>query len=153
MKMSGKIYKIGFFVLLIINIAFVTLIVIKRPPNRQDMRERLSKRLGFDESQKETFIAMADGHRAEIDAIDKRESELIKSYFGLILSPDSTSNKEMMLEEIQSLKKEKLLITYEHFDSLKAICNQDQLAEFEEFMNRVIPMISRGPRHRMRRSR
>lgn len=151
--MSGKIYKIGFFILLIINIAFVSLIVIKRPPNRQDMRERLSNRLGFDESQKRIFMAMADEHRAEIDLIDKRESELIKSYFGLILSPDSTKNKELILEEIHSLKREKLLITYEHFDSLKAICSEDQLAEFEEFMNKIVPMISRGPRHRMRRSR
>ncbi|MEO9483675.1 MAG: hypothetical protein ABJG47_09530 [Ekhidna sp.] len=153
--MSGKIFKIGFFVLLIINIALVSLLVAKRPggPGKGDMRDRLSNQLGLDESQKATFMDMAQAHRNKIREIEKREGELIKSYFDHILNPESIRSKDVILEEIQALKKAKLLATYQHFEALKGICTEEQQVKFEAFMNKVIPMISGGRRHRMKKSR
>lgn len=153
MKMNRNIYKIGFFVLLTINVAFVSFIVLKpkRGFKREDMRERLSKELGLSEEQKTLFMDMAKAHREKIRALDDTEAELIKSYFSLVTSPDSTLNKTELLAQIQVLKTQKIESTYRHFESLREICTEDQQAQFEQFMDRVVPMISGSHRRAMRK--
>lgn len=151
--MNRNIYKIGFFVLLAINMAFVSFIVLKpkRGFKREDMRERLSKELGLSAEQKSLFMDMAKAHREKIRALDANEAELIKSYFSFVTSPDSTNNKVAILAEIQALKAQKIETTYKHFESLREICNEDQQVQFEQFMDRVVPMISGNHRRTMRK--
>ncbi len=154
--MSGKIYKIGFFVLLAINVAVVSVIVVKRPGRhheRGDIRERLSNQLGFDDSQKATFMERAQMHRDKIRMLEKKERELVKAYFNHIQNPDSTRSKESILSQIQDIKADKLQSTFDHFESIKEICTEEQQVNFEAFMNKVIPMISGAQRHRMKKPR
>ncbi len=148
MKMNGKIYKVGFFVLLIINIALVSFVALKRQGSfmKRDMRERLSNQLGLDESQKKAFMDMAKLHREKIREIDNQERALLETYFDFLIKPDSLNSKNEILQQIQVLKKAKVLATYKHFEELKEICSDEQQAEFEAFMKRVIPMISGGQR-------
>lgn len=154
MKMNGKIYKVGFFVLLIINIALVSFVVLKRQGSsmKRDMRERLSNQLALDESQKMAFMNMAKQHREKIREIDNQERTLLETYFDFVINPDSTNSKEEILERIQVLKKAKVLATYNHFQELKGICNDEQQVKFEAFMKKVIPMISGGQRRGTRKS-
>ncbi|MTI22210.1 hypothetical protein E1176_14355 [Fulvivirga sp. RKSG066] len=154
--MNNKIYKIGFFVLLVINITIVALIVFKpmRSMKGRGIKQEITKELGFTEEQKATFDNLVKSHRKTMRDIDMRERKLVKTYFDqLTAGTIDNSDQEEKLEEILLLKRKKIEDTYAHFEELKSICTEEQIDEFEEVLSRIVPRLTNAPKRPMNRER
>ena len=81
-------YRIGFLILLVINVALVVMFVMRpRPPMGQvGIKEEISRELNFTETQKAAFDEMAKAHRESIRALERQEHKLMKSFFWSTLS-------------------------------------------------------------------
>ena len=72
--------------------------------------------------------------------IGARQRTLVSPFFdGLIDKP--TTSKDSLLQEIQRLEKEKIQLTYKHFEEIKAMLKPEQLASFEPFMKTILKEI------------
>lgn len=149
--MNKPIYKIGFFVLLAINIGLVVLFSLgpKRPPQRPQahqmgIKEEIARELDLSEEQKADFDQMAMAHREKMNQLEHRLTPLMQAYFEQ-LTQENPENEEI-LEQIQSLNRQKIEVTYRHFEELKGICTDRQLERFDEVMAKILPALSNsGP--------
>ncbi|WP_424961309.1 hypothetical protein [Ekhidna sp.] len=145
--MNNKLYKIGFFALLIINIGLVVLFIFKPKPHmrQRGAREQISQKLAFSDEQEKQFGEMVEIHRQAIREILKEERTLVRSYFEQLSITTGSEDKELLLRQIMKLKKDKIVLTYNHFEKLKSICNEEQLAKFDEVIADVIPRLADSP--------
>lgn len=117
-----------------------------------DVKERISRRLEFNREQESAYFKLAVDHQDKMRDSRNEQKELVKAYFEFLASPDSNvEEQERIIEEIKSLEAQKLSITYQHFEDLKAICNKDQLLKFETVLKDLLPIFSDSPRRPGRR--
>lgn len=152
-------YKVGFVVLVIANIihAFLFFRKPERPPFRRDaqlgrmerqagLMEKISNQLDLNEEQQTRYFELAQLHRGAMTELEKKQKGLIASYFDNLKSdqPDSVAVASI-LSQLQTIEGRKLSLTYSHFEELKAICTDDQKAQFESIMGEVIAVLIGTP--------
>ena len=138
--MDKKIYTIGFFVMLIVN-AFLAFLIVKRPPHPaapRDVKDRISQELNLSEEQRTLFFKMARAHGQQMREIGSEQRAVIKEYFGQLSNEPLEKANEETLVQILALEEKKLTATYAHFEELRALCTEDQLAHYDEIINEVI---------------
>jgi len=142
--MNNNIYKIGFFILLVVNVALVVFLVLepKRSPHSQGIKDEISRELGFTEEQRTRYDEMAMIHREKVNEIEKRERILIRSFFNQLALENTSTEKEKLLDEILVLNRKKITATYTHFEQLKKICTEEQLTKFDKVISRIIPVLT-----------
>ncbi|WKV12427.1 hypothetical protein [Marivirga harenae] len=149
--MNNKIYKIGFLVLLVINIAMLVLFVLKpdRSRSKEGIKEKIAMQLDFTEDQKSSFGEMVDKHRNAIRTLNDQERKLTDQYFSQLQSSSSATEnlakQEATFQEIMNVKSKKLSTTYLHLDDVKSLCNDEQLEKFDAFLKQVIPRLTGAP--------
>ncbi|WP_421898012.1 hypothetical protein [Marinoscillum sp.] len=142
--MNNKMYKTGFFILLVINIGLVVLFALgPRPPRPESgIKNEISRELGFTAAQKAAFEQMALNHREAIHTLEKQEGELMGAFFNQLSQTEPNGVNEGLLQEIMQLEKDKIMVTYRHFEDLKGICNEEQLVRFERVIQRILPVLT-----------
>jgi len=145
--MNSKIYKIGFFILVVVNIVLVVVFTMrpKMPISQEGIKDHISQDLQFNKEQTEIFEEMAKNHREAMRDLERKEQDLVRSFFHHLSLNHPEGDKEVMLQEILQLKKDKIMITYMHFEELKGICNEEQLAGFDNVLKRVVPILTNSP--------
>lgn len=147
--MNSKTYRIGFFALLLINIVLVLVFTLRPKPHGQPngTRDEVSSKLGFSEEQKAKFAVMVQDHRDKMGELRKEEQELIKKYFNYLSSQDQSDQQEELAEEIKVVQGKKLKVTYDHFQQVRTICEEHQLAGFEQLMDKMLRVLigEKGP--------
>ncbi len=150
--MNSKMYKIGFFILLALNMVLMVLFVMGPKPPRPEkgrpesgIKDEISHELGFTDEQKVKFDEMAINHREAIRNLEGRERKLMKSFFEQLASENSNQKKESLLGEIVQLERDKIMVTYNHFEELKGICNVEQLTRFDKVLSRIVPILTNSP--------
>jgi|TARA_R110002096_G_scaffold5078_9_gene23616 hypothetical protein len=155
--MKNKIFKIGFFCLLIINgvLAFVML-NHPRPPMpgpqaKADLMFKISNELNLSESQKESFFTSAENHQKGMAMIERQQKRLVKEYFEYLKMPivDEEAKAEK-LNEIALKEAEKINMTFAHFEELKSLCKDEQKETFNGIISEV-QQILLGERRNMPR--
>ena len=76
--MNNSVYRIGFFIMLLVNIALLVFILSKPKAPRHSqrriaLRDQIPKKLDFDESQKAEFEKLAQNHRGFMLEIKSEE--------------------------------------------------------------------------------
>lgn len=145
--MNSKMYKIGFAILLVINISLIVLFTTKpRPPahlrgmeRKMGIKDDIIQDLAFDDDQMVVFEELVNNHRSAIRELRKKESTLMESYFDQLSSRTGDKSKEAVLNEIMQLKREKIAVTFSHFEEVKSICNKEQLAKFDLVLKQIVP--------------
>lgn len=85
--------------------------------------------LSLDEAQIEKFKESVNTHRIAMQAITMEESERTWEYFEANLKEDSLAMDEA-LSHILKFKQQKLEVSKIHFDEIKSICREDQMAAY-----------------------
>ncbi len=147
---NSKVYKIGFFVMLVINIAVMTFLLIGPPPpqhepgvpHHQDIKDEISDRLKLTAEQKEKYLELAVEHREELRTIERSQKELASQYLGFLKTTGvPEAEMEEVLSQLSQLESAKIDATYEHFEELKKLCTTSQLADFDNIMDQVIRVL------------
>ena len=137
-----KFYKyiiLGLVGLNIVVLAFF-LLTKSRPrhqPPPKNFQAEVVKIFGLDNQQASVFKELADGHKQRMKEIDKQQEKLLLRYFESLTNDSESTDKESLLNQFQQLEREKIEVTYRHFEEIKKLLNKDQLPEFEEFMKSV----------------
>jgi len=142
--MTSKAYKIGFFVLLVVNITLVMLFTFRPKPRMQgsNIMEVVSDKLGFSEDQKAMFAEMARDHRDQMVALNKQEHELTREYFSHLKLSNQEGPNQDFLARIKVIQEEKLTVTYTHFEEVKTVCREDQIANFDQLMDDMMRVLT-----------
>lgn len=141
--MNSKIYKICFFVLLVINMALVLFLVLSpKPPARlKGIKEQISEELRFNDQQKAVFDEMAMAHREQMNAISKQEKALIRKYLGQLVQKEGPVDEAAILQQINALHAQKIEVTYEHFAQLKSLCTDEQLVLYDQIVEQMLEVL------------
>lgn len=145
--MTNRFLKIGFLLLVILNISLIFFLFPKRG-NEQRPRdfkanragspvERISTELKFSADQRAKLHDFFDRHKDAMDAIFSRQRRAKEALFDLIIA-DSSSNEKTVLEEIAAIEIERDKQTLKHIREIKSLCTEAQLKKFPRIIKKLL---------------
>jgi hypothetical protein len=142
-----KLFSIGLLVLNLVLIGcYIFPDLMKRkghmPP--PPLRGAIVHQLHFEKAQAEAFKESAEQHKETIQALEEQRASAVRSYFQGLYKTQSDSVQQVLLTKIQDIEKNKIEVTYQHFEDLKAICTEEQLPLFPGALDEVLNHILLG---------
>lgn len=148
-----KLLSIAVIGLLVINIAIVGFLLLKKPPIRPEGRppmgqdgrppmqdegpkKIIAERLHLDKEQVAAFEKLIIAHQGSVNALDDSMRNA-KNDLYLSLQSETFAGKDSLVNLLGALQKKIELIHYEHFADIKKICKPDQLGDFEKLTNEL----------------
>lgn len=98
-------------------------------------------KLDLDSTQQVAFAEQASHYKAEISAIRSQIKENMKLYFSDLKTTAEASDKESLMAKIQALQKQKIEITYAHFETLKSLLKEHQMKSFDTHVEKAMKCI------------
>ncbi len=149
---QNRFFKLASAFLLIINILLLVFLYFGRRSKPNPSRSLLPEAiriLDLDERQEADFKLLASEHNKQLGRISKEKSELISLHFEKLKDPSLADEEMSPPRRIQELEGEKILVTYAHFQDVKALLRQDQLSNFDTFLEKATKILitnNRRPR-------
>lgn len=114
-----------------------------QPPGRPD---RLIEKLKFNEAQAKQMEDLKREHKNKIDQLQDSSRKLHDEYFGLLKADSYDKNKAAeLLEKISANQKELDAATFDHFEKIKALCTNEQKAEFVKMLDEIAHSLKQPP--------
>lgn len=151
-----KILITVILVLVLLNTTTLVLMWVNRPPvplHRQNGTpdKMIFEQLSFDKKQQDQFIIIRDEHRSHFKRLNEEMEKIQKEYFQLLTKENFNDSLVMQYEsKLAEIYKEKMEVTFDHFNKLKRICRKDQLEKYNQFiteLGKVIAGPKRGKHH------
>lgn len=76
--------------------------------------------------------------------IEARQQDVLRSYFDGLVNPEDVRDRDKQIAELQELERQKVELTYNHFEMVKAMLNESQIPKFEEFSTQALERILGG---------
>lgn len=150
---------IGFIILLVLNIATLATIWIIRPPTRlagfgeQEQPRRvqrfLERELDLSRQQRESFRQLRENHMRETRSLVSELLDSRRAYYELLNRPDSAigvSVKDSLVRRIGSAHARLEESTYNHFQEVRRILDEEQRRQFDSIIEQTIERRSRNRR-------
>ncbi|MEM9326420.1 MAG: hypothetical protein AAGA85_12210 [Bacteroidota bacterium] len=141
---TRKLLTVGFLTLLVINGLLVFLLMSGsgphprgRGPGGPQLIKVISDKLVLAPDQVEQFQELARNHHAAMQKVAEAQQPLILSYFDLLNYEDSIQLQEQILDQLLILEREKLTLTYSHFEALKEQLDPDQRDRFGSILEDI----------------
>ncbi len=116
-------------------------------PYHKPPREVVAEKLNFSEEQIQAYDKLIEEHKSKVKAIDMELHLLKKSLFTSILQENTELLAEEVASQIANMQKKIELLHVQHLLDVKALCNPDQQAGFEEVI-KEFPKIFGPPHHK-----
>ncbi|MEM9821456.1 MAG: hypothetical protein AAF985_10305 [Bacteroidota bacterium] len=133
-----KYTTVGLLVLNVSMIAFFFLTKPRPPLNEGSAHHRVVKLLDLDKAQGEKFFQSARNHHDQLPLIEDRQKEALQTYFNSLLSAPDSIDLAPALEKIVQLERQKVVLTYQHFEEIRGMLKPEQVPKFESFMGEVL---------------
>jgi protein CpxP len=139
--------------LVIINISGLIFIISERHPRPgKEFDEVLIHELGLSNDQIKQFDVLKRDHHQRMMKLDQEMRPIFEDYFNLLTQTKDPTKKDSLEKILSARYQEKIKVTYQHFDDLKAICTpeqQEKLSNIVPFLMQVIsPEKNMGPPRR-----
>lgn len=145
---KNRILSWAVFGLVIINVAVLIIIwsTLHKRPERPRPSDYLIKELGLSNEQQKKFLSLAGEHRRQAQKIREQVKEKRHDLFKLLEQPNiDDSSKKAAAAGVAKNLEELDLLTFDHFQQLRAICTPGQQKKFDEIIEEVLQMIASGP--------
>ena len=141
-----KFYKYAAGGLLLLNLMMIAFFFLTppTPPHLQQGKNFLKTAtgiLGLDEEQSTIFSQSAKNHRQQMEALNRQQHDLLKPYFNSLIHSNESTHSDSLLQQTLELERQKIEYTFQHFQEIKSILNEDQHTGFEHFMRRALNVI------------
>ena len=135
-----QFYKYATLGLLVLNLLMISFFIITRGgrPMHHHSASRAIDLLKLNEQQHVQFLASAQKHEQAMNQINLAQSDLLKPYFSQLTTTTHNVASENTLDKIQVLEKRKIEATYQHFEEVKNILTEEQLPDFNIFMDNIL---------------
>jgi protein CpxP len=125
-------------ILTLINVGILTFIVLGPNPHPEKKFDNMIiHELELNNEQIRQFNILKENHHRQIVAIDHEMKETFAEYFNLLTVQNNLLKKDSLEKILSEKYKQKVQITYQHFNDLKGICTEDQRKK----MHGIIPML------------
>jgi periplasmic protein CpxP/Spy len=134
-------------VLLVANAATITMFWLNRKPQQPPMQkgtpqEFMVKELLLDAKQQEQLQILVKEHRQAAEQLRGKTKQAKEQLFELLKQPAvSDSTKQAAAKAVSVITEELDLLTLNHFQKVRAICNPGQQQKFDDIINEVVRMI------------
>jgi len=143
-----QFYKGAFFVMLLLNITNLLFIAFgphHPPPNHTRTHphaflQQAIQMLGLDAEQEILFKESAQKHSSSTKAIEEQQEKVGQEYFHTLLETNDEV-EDSLVHQLQQLEKDKIVITYEHFEEVKTLLNPNQQANFSKFLDKALQIL------------
>lgn len=140
--------------LMVANVALMATIWLRQAPHRPERgspADYLVKELGLNAQQQAKLRGLAEQHHKQSEEIREQIKEARHNLFGLLAEPGvNDSMKKAAADEVARHLEELDLLTFDHFQQVRAICDPQQQKKFDEIIEEVLRMIANGPPPRLR---
>ena len=141
-----QFYKYATIGLLVLNLSMIAFFFFTKPKplhskNRQDLSKTTIDILNLDQQQNTKFLQSAKEHQQQMKRIDSQQIKLLEPYFTNLLDSKNDVNSDTLLQQIQQLERNKIELTYQHFEEVKLMLNEEQKDDFELFITHALQMI------------
>jgi len=148
----NKWLTVAFLLLVALNIATLGAFWIIKdnkagPPAgmRNGVTEFLVKELQLDAAQQERFKELVAEHRKGMAAVRRDNRAAKDSFFDLLKEPNIDDVALARAAAAANLPDQQMeMITFRHFQQLRAICNETQKAKFDAIIHEVLRMNAPG---------
>ncbi len=133
------------------NLASLAFLWLHKAPNAQPPTGAradafITRELKLDRVQQEQYHQLMMEHRRQTQAVRMQIRDAKDAFFALLQNPGTTdSSKKQAAANVSRYTEELDLLTFEHFQKLRAICNPVQQQRFDEIIHQVIGMMGQGP--------
>lgn len=134
-------YAIGGLVLLNIAVLTFFLLTKPKPPHHappHHFQAEIIDILDLDKQQAATFKTLAKEHHQQMKSIKEQQQQLLLPYFESLTNSAEDIDKEKILNQFQQQEREKIEVTYQHFEEVKKLLNKKQLSHFKQLMKKFI---------------
>lgn len=155
-NIKSKLFSSTIILLLLVNtaaIAFMLLNKNKKTKHPAPIEQQgnafvfLVKELKLDSNQIQQYTTLLNAHRASADSIKIIKRQAKESLFSLLKTSNETdANVQLQLNNIAQLERSFDEITFAHFKKVRALCNTQQQAKFDEVIATAMKM--QAPQHR-----
>lgn len=142
-----KLFRFGFWGLLLLNIICITLLILGRPhhPPPGGPKGIIVEKLAFDNSQQQAYDALIDKHKQKLDALVKQKHALKEQLFQQFDQGDN----EAAFAELGQIQVQLERAHIEHLLAIKNLCTTEQLPNFEAMKQELGKIFAPpGPRPR-----
>lgn len=138
-----KFYKYATWSLLFLNIAVLAFFILTKPkplprPTSKDFQAEVIEILRLNRQQVSTFKALAETHNQKMSSINEQQQKLLPPYFESLTDLSKDIDEDNILNQFQQLEREKIAVTYQHFQEIKSILDEEQLPHFEELIGGLV---------------
>ncbi len=142
-----KFYKLGFWILLILNLGLIAFFLLSPPPHQRGKGSHqgsAKKMLHLDEQQNDQFLNLVKKHKEKINLIQQNQADELKKVFKIAMNDSKTKDYKLdsIIQKHERLEGSKIIETIAHFEDVKSILNNDQIPHFETFIHHVIQHIT-----------
>jgi Spy/CpxP family protein refolding chaperone len=120
------------------------------PPPAGQVFEFITHELNLDSTQQEAYKKLRDEHQALVRPLQDSVGKAKDNFFALLqVQPVADTTVQAYSVKIGALEQQLDLITFKHFQKLRALCNATQQEKFDhiiqEAMHRMAPPKQQGP--------
>ncbi|HEV7783268.1 MAG TPA: Spy/CpxP family protein refolding chaperone [Chitinophagaceae bacterium] len=110
-------------------------------------KEFLVKELKLDQKQQEQLDALVKEHRASAEQLRKKTREAKEAFFDLLKQQGVPDSIKQVAAKAVSVNTEELdLLTFAHFQKIRALCTAEQQQKFDEIIHEVTRMMAQPGR-------
>lgn len=135
-----RLLSIGVIGLLLINVAIVGFLLLRKPPHPPEGRPPMAnegpkqviiERLNFNAEQAAAYDKLITSHRASImkleDTVNSMKNNLYQT-----LNDESTAGRDSIISRLGEIQKQIETTNYNHFAAIKKLCRPEQLDNFNK---------------------
>lgn len=136
---STQFYKYATCIMVLLNLTILGFLFFRNPHGRKG--SRAIDTLKLDRQQHAAFLISAKQHETLMKGLMEKQQVLLKPYFQQLINADGKVDEIQLLVTMHQLESQKIQSTYQHFKEVKAVLKEEQIADFELFMNRMLKKI------------
>ncbi len=140
---SSKIYKWGFFSLLCLNIALITMFFVIKNKNHgpRGLHNKVVEILALQEEQLPDFKCYAFKHSQQMREIERQQVDLLEKYFDAFSQSANDSTTLSLVDSYAALERKKIEQTGQHFNDVEALLNPEQRERYPDFVRKVSSLL------------
>jgi hypothetical protein len=137
---TSLFYKYSALILLIINIVIVTFLIGRPKPREHERPIHAAKNLQLTSEQESQFLSLAKNHQQSMRDIQDQQKHLFVSYFETLYTATIDKSEETV-DAIVAFERQKIELTYHHFEDVKALLDKDQMLNYKAFILKTTQLI------------
>lgn len=143
-----KLLTYAVVALLLMNVGIIGWMVFRRPPHgpRREPKAVIIERLKLDAAQQDAYSRLVTAHQQAFRPLMDNGAKLRHEYFDLLKNEAINAASADSLNRLISDNQYQInQINLQHFKDIKALCNANQKAAFDSFVDEMAALFRTGP--------